>query len=64
MIAKDKYDNFTKEGCARVFYYNLFKFIHSYTVECGYFAPTKLNPFPPQRGLALPGSDYTYTADW
>ncbi len=49
MTAKDKHDNYTKEGCARVYYHSLFKMIHSYTVECGYFSPTKLNPYPPQR---------------
>jgi hypothetical protein len=49
MSAKDKFDTHTKEGCARVHYYKQFKMIHSFTVECGYFAPTKLNKYPPQR---------------
>lgn len=43
MKAKDKFDNFNKEGCARVFYHKKFKLIHSYTVECGYYRPNKLN---------------------
>lgn len=63
MSAKDKFDSHTKEGCARVHYFKKFNLIHSYTVECGYFAPTKLNKYPPQREF-IQGSDYVCTEDW
>lgn len=43
MKIKHKNDNYSKEGCARVFMRNLFEIIHSYTVECGYFGWTKLS---------------------
>lgn len=64
MSAKERYDNHSKEGCARVYYHRKFNMIHSYTVECGYFGPTKLNPFPPMREHPIPGSDYECTRDW
>lgn len=32
MKAKHKHDNFSKEGCARVFMHKLFNIVHSYTV--------------------------------
>ncbi len=43
MRSKHKNDNHSKQGCARVFMHKLFKIVHSYTVECGYYSWTKIN---------------------
>lgn len=63
MSARDKYDSLTKEGCARVFNHKLFNIVHSYTVECGYFAPNRINPLIPLKDIANSGQ-YGYENDW
>ena len=63
MKSKDKFDSVNKEGCARVYYHKKFKIIHSYTVECGYFYPNKLNPL--NEYLSMDSTEgYSYTSDW
>lgn len=32
MTSKDKYDQYTKEGCARVFAFKMANILHSYTI--------------------------------
>lgn len=46
MKAKEKADDYSKEGCARVFMYKTFNIIHSYTIECGFHTPNLLNTLP------------------
>jgi len=36
MNSKDKYDQYTKEGCARVFAFKTANILHSYTLELGF----------------------------
>ncbi len=36
MKAKDRNEDISKEGCARVVFYKEFGLVHSYTLECGY----------------------------
>jgi len=36
MGSKDKYDTYTKEGCARVYAFHLSGIVHSYTLEQGF----------------------------
>ena len=36
MVAKDKLETMTKEGCSRVNFYKMCNIIHSYTLECGF----------------------------
>lgn len=36
MNSKDKYDQYTKEGCARVFAFKMAHILHSYTIELGF----------------------------
>jgi len=43
MKCKDKADTRSKEGCGRVFAFQEFNIIHSYTLECGYHYPSKTN---------------------
>jgi cytosolic carboxypeptidase protein 5 len=63
MKAKDRFDNHTKEGCGRVYYHKRFKLLHSYTVECGYFYPHKLNSFQKCTSMAVP-NEFGLTSDW
>ena len=64
MSSKDKNDSHTKEGCARVFVHRLFNMIHSYTVECGYFAPGKLNPLIEIDPNRINSGEYHYVDSW
>ena len=64
MGSKDRNDFNTKEGCARVYVHRLFNLIHSYTVECGYFAPGKLNPLIPVDPKRINSGDYCYVEEW
>lgn len=64
MSSKDKNDSHTKEGCARVFVHRLFNMIHSYTVECGYFAPGKFSPLIGVDQNAIIPGNYSYVDDW
>jgi len=43
MKSKDKTDMRSKEGCGRVFAFQEMGLVHSYTVECGYHYPSKVN---------------------
>lgn len=48
-----------------MYYHKAFDIIHSYTVECGYFSPTKLNAYSSLKDVSLMSmGDYQYTADW
>ena len=35
MTSKDRFDQYTKEGCARVFAFKVANILHSYTIEHG-----------------------------
>ena len=43
MKAKDRNEDFSKEGCGRVVFYKEFGLVHSYTLECGYHQKTADN---------------------
>lgn len=64
MNAKAKNDSHTKEGCARVFVHRLFNMIHSYTVECGYFAAEKFRPLIEVDKNIIISGNYSYVDDW
>jgi hypothetical protein len=42
MTIRQKNEKYSKEGCARVYMHKIFNIVHSYTVECGYFATKKV----------------------
>ena len=64
MNAKDRFDNNTKQGCGRVYVHKLFNLIHSYTVECGYFAPGKINPLIDIDPSRVMSDQYCYVDSW
>lgn len=64
MTAKDKNDYLSKEGCGRVFAHRQFDIVHSYTVECGYFAPGNLHRLEPINKNTILNPDYTYVDSW
>lgn len=41
MSSKDKYDMYSKEGCARVYAFKTANILHSYTVEMGFHGCTE-----------------------
>jgi|JI6StandDraft_1071083.scaffolds.fasta_scaffold04024_11 hypothetical protein len=61
MKAKEKADDYSKEGCARVFMYKKFNIVHSYTLECGFHTPNVLNTLPAPREPNICYGQYRYT---
>lgn len=47
MKAKDRNEDISKEGCARVVFYKEFGLVHSYTLECGYHLNSYDNTLDP-----------------
>lgn len=43
MSSKDRFDMYTKEGCARVYAFKIANILHSYTIEMGFHACTDFN---------------------
>jgi hypothetical protein len=58
---KEKADNYSKEGCARIFMYKKFNIVHSYTVECGFHTPNILNTLPLPKDPNATYGQYKYT---
>jgi len=44
MKCKDKADTRGKDGCGRVFAYQKYNLVHSYTLECGYHMAKYIHP--------------------
>ncbi len=51
MKAKDRNEDISKEGCARVVFYKEFGLVHSYTLECGYHLNTVDNILEPEKNI-------------
>ena len=51
MKIKDKFEDLTKEGCARVVMHKLTGIIHSYSLECGLISSNVLNELPEPANL-------------
>lgn len=53
MKAKDRNEDFSKEGCGRVVFYKEFGLVHSYTLECGYHQNTADNTLQNEQNTGL-----------
>ena len=52
MKAKDRNEDISKEGCARVVFYKELGIVHSYTLECGYHLNSYDNPLLPEKNAS------------
>lgn len=58
MKVKDRCDEITKEGCARVVMHKTAGIIHSYSLECGLISSNSLNYLPDPSNKTFKHEDY------